>query len=137
MSYQFGKNSLENRAGINPDLIVVLDRAVEISIYDFGIPKSGGLRTAAEQKELFDQGVSKADGVRHKSHHQSGNAVDVFAIDPITGKASWDHEHLAVVAAAVLQSASELGVEVTWGGLWKGFCDRPHFQLGENHGIVE
>ena len=137
MSYSFGKNSLKNRAGINPDLISVLDRAVEISIYDFGIPQSGGLRTAIQQKKLFDEGLSQADGFRHKSHHQSGNAVDVFAIDPDTGKASWDHEHLAVVAAAILQSASELGIEVQWGGLWKGFCDRPHFQLGEDHGIVE
>jgi hypothetical protein len=41
MSYQFGKSSLKNRAGINPDLIAVLDRAVEISIYDFGIPQLG------------------------------------------------------------------------------------------------
>ena len=136
MSYQFGKNSLENRAGINPDLIAVLDRAVEISIYDFGIPKSGGLRTAAQQKELFDQGVSKADGVKHKSNHQSGNAVDVFAIDPETGKASWDHEMLAVIAAAMLQAASELETApLRWGGLWGhygrngAFCDRPHFEL--------
>ncbi len=137
MSYQFGKNSLENRAGINPDLIVVLDRAVEISIYDFGIPKSGGLRTAAEQKELFDQGLSMADGLTHKSHHQSGNAVDVFAIDPETGKASWDHEMLAVIAAAMLQAASELETAppLRWGGLWGhygrngAFCDRPHFEL--------
>ena len=33
------------------------------------------------------------------------------------------------VAAAMLQASSELGIPLEWGGLWKGFCDRPHFQL--------
>jgi peptidoglycan L-alanyl-D-glutamate endopeptidase CwlK len=127
MSYAFGDNSLKNRAGINPDLIAILDRAVEISIYDFGIPQHGGVRTTETQKKLFDEGVSKADGVTHKSFHQTGNAVDVYAY--VDGKASWDHEHLAVVAAAMLQASSELGIPLEWGGLWKGFCDRPHFQL--------
>ena len=127
MSYAFGHNSLNNRAGINADLILILDRAVEISIYDFGIPSSGGLRTTEQQAKLFADGVSKADGVTHKSFHQTGNAVDVYAY--VDGKASWDHEHLAVVAAAMLQASSELGIPLEWGGLWTGFCDRPHFQL--------
>ena len=127
MSYQFGQNSLNNRAGINPLLIEVLDRAVEISIYDFGVPQSGGVRTTDEQAALFTAGVSMADGRTHKSHHQTGNAVDVYAF--VNGKASWDHEHLAVVAASMLQASSELGIPLEWGGLWRGFCDRPHFQL--------
>jgi len=127
MSYQFGQNSLINRTGINPDLIEILDRAMEISIYDFGIPSSGGLRSTEEQAALFTAGVSKADGRTHKSFHQTGNAVDVYAF--VNGKASWDHEHLAVVAASMLQASSELGIPLEWGGLWTGFCDRPHFQL--------
>jgi len=127
MSYQFGQNSLINRTGINPDLIEILDRAMEISIYDFGVPSSGGLRSTEEQAALFTAGVSKADGRTHKSHHQTGNAVDVYAF--VNGKASWDHEHLSVVAAAMLQASSELGIPLEWGGLWRGFCDRPHFQL--------
>ena len=127
MSYQFGQNSLINRTGINPDLIEILDRAMEISIYDFGVPSSGGLRSTEEQAALFTAGVSKADGRTHKSFHQTGNAVDVYAF--VNGKASWDHEHLAVVAASMLQASSELGIPLEWGGLWRGFCDRPHFQL--------
>jgi len=127
MSYQFGQNSLINRTGINPDLIEILDRAMEISIYDFGVPSSGGLRSTEEQAALFTAGVSKADGRTHKSFHQTGNAVDVYAF--VNGKASWDHEHLSVVAAAMLQASSELGIPLEWGGLWRGFCDRPHFQL--------
>ena len=127
MSYQFGQNSLINRTGINPDLIEILDRAMEISIYDFGVPSSGGLRSTEEQAALFTAGVSKADGRTHKSFHQTGNAVDVYAF--VNGKASWDHEHLSVVAAAMLQASSELGIPLQWGGLWRGFCDRPHFQL--------
>jgi|TARA_B100000795_G_scaffold10682_1_gene7509 peptidoglycan L-alanyl-D-glutamate endopeptidase CwlK len=130
MSYKFGENSLKNRAGINPDLIEILDRAVEISIYDFGVPEHGGVRSAETQKKLFDQGVSKADGTTHKSFHQTANAVDVYAY--VNGQASWNHEHLAVVAAAMLQASSELGIPLEWGGLWTGFCDRPHFQLAKD-----
>ena len=130
MSYAFGQNSLSNRAGIDPRLIEILDRAVQISIYDFGVPSSGGLRTVEEQAKLFTAGASKADGRTHKSYHQTGRAVDVYAY--VDGKASWDHEHLAVVAAAMLQASAEIGYKLEWGGLWTGFCDRPHFQLAKD-----
>ena len=42
--------------------------------------------------------------------------MDFYAY--INGAASWEHEHLAMVATAILQAASILGVKLNWGGLW-------------------
>ena len=129
MSFQFGQSSLNNRTGIDSRLIEILDRAIQLSIIDFGIPSSGGLRTADDQAKLFTAGKSKADGRTNKSYHQTGRAIDVYAY--VDGKASWEKEHLALIAAAVLQSSAELGYKLSWGGLWTSFCDMPHFQIGE------
>jgi len=127
--FKLGQNSLNNRSGVDPRLIEISDRAIQLSIVDFGIPRSGGLRTVEDQAILFTSGKSKADGRTNKSYHQTGRALDVYAY--VNGKASWEKEHLALIAAAMLQAASELGYRLTWGGLWTGFCDMPHFQLGE------
>tara|TARA_R110000850_G_scaffold107547_1_gene219275 strand:+ start:241 stop:630 length:390 start_codon:yes stop_codon:yes gene_type:complete len=129
MSFKFGQNSLNNRAGVDLRLLEISDRAIQISIIDFGIPGSGGVRTTEDQAALFTAGKSKADGRTHKSYHQTGRALDVYAY--VDGKASWSVEHLAVIAVAMMQAANELGYQLEWGGLWKGFQDMPHFQLGE------
>ena len=127
--FKLGQNSLNNRAGVDPRLIEISDLAISISNIDFGIPSTGGLRTTEDQAALFTSGVSKADGRNNKSYHQSGKALDVYAY--VDGKASWEKEHLALIAAAVLQSSAELGYKLSWGGLWTSFCDMPHFQIGD------
>ena len=129
MSFKFGANSLNNRAGVDPRLIEISDRAITLSTIDFGVPQYGGMRSATDQASLFTAGKSKCDGRVNLSYHQSGNALDVYAY--VEGKASWEKEHLAMIAAAMLQAASELGYKLSWGGLWKGFVDMPHFQLGD------
>jgi len=127
--FKLGQNSLNNRAGVDPRLIEISDLAISISNIDFGIPSSGGLRTTADQAKLFTAGVSKADGRTNKSYHQSGKALDVYAY--VDGKASWDKLHLALIAAAMLQAAAQLGYRLKWGGNWKNWQDMPHFELEE------
>lgn len=124
---KFSKRSLERMEGIDERLIEVMHLAIKTSKVDFGIPTHGGIRTAEEQLQLFKEKVSKADGYIKKSYHQTGLACDVFAY--VDGKASWKEEHLAMVACAVLQSASQLGYKLKWGGLFKSFKDMPHFQI--------
>ena len=82
--FKLGKNSLNNRSGVDHRLIEISDRAIQISIIDFGIPSSGGLRTVKDQAALFTAGKSKADGRTNKSLHQTGRALDLFCIDPET-----------------------------------------------------
>jgi peptidoglycan L-alanyl-D-glutamate endopeptidase CwlK len=127
MSFKLGQNSLNNRAGVDPRLIEIDDRAIQITIIDYGHPEHAGLRTTEDQAALFTAGKSKCDGRVNKSYHQTGRALDVYAY--VDGKASWETEHLALVATAYLQAAAELGYKLTWGGLWTGFQDMPHFQL--------
>ena len=126
--FAFSKKSLERRYGVSSILILISDRALQISPIDFGIPDYGGRRTKREQNRLYKDGLSKCDGYDKKSEHQEGMALDVYAY--VDGRASWEEEHLAIVAAAMLQAANELGYKLEWGGLWKNFKDMPHFQLG-------
>lgn len=114
--FQLSQTSNQRRVGVDPRLIQISDRALEISVIDFGISKHGGKRTAEEQNKLYKNGKSRADGHVNKSYHQSGKALDFYAF--VNGKASWHPGHLAMVAAAMLQAAAELGYRVTWGGLW-------------------
>lgn len=111
----------------DPRLVETAMLAIKISKVDFGIPEFGGKRTTTEQYELFNRGASKCDGLRIKSKHQSGLALDVYAY--VDGKASWKVDHLTAVAVAMLQAANQLGYKLSWGGLWQSFKDLPHFQL--------
>lgn len=127
MTFKLSSTSRKRLDGVNPVLVEVVCRALEITKVDFGIPASGGLRTAEQQNALYKAGLSKLDGYKNKSNHQSGNAVDVFAY--VDGKASWDEDDLTHVATAMLAAASELGVALRWGGHWRNFVDMPHFEL--------
>ena len=127
MSFKLGKNSINNLVGVDGRLIEIADIAITLSNIDFGIPSTGGLRSTEDQAKLFEDGVSKADGVNNKSYHQSGKALDVYAY--VDGKASWDKLHLALIASSMLQASAQLGYKLKWGGLWKSWQDMPHFEL--------
>lgn len=126
MTYKLSKTSLRNLDGVHPELVDVVKLAIQITKVDFGIPSTGGYRTAQQQNELYKDGKSQLDGYEKRSNHQTGNAVDVFAY--VDGKTSWDEHHLAMVACAMLEAACRLGVNLRWGGLWKSFVDMPHFE---------
>ena len=127
MNYRLSQRSKQRREGVDYRLIAISDLAITLTVVDFGIPGDGGLRLAERQNELFIDGKSKADGYDNLSYHQSGKALDFYAY--VDGKASWNTEHLAMVAAAFLQAASILGYQLQWGGLWASFKDYPHVQL--------
>lgn len=125
--FKLSKRSKQRREGIDPRLIEISDLAIQISVVDFGHPADAGKREAERQHELYLQGSSKCDGYKNLSRHQSGKALDFYAY--VNGKASWQTEHLALVAAAFLQAASILGYKLQWGGLWTSFKDYPHVEL--------
>jgi len=64
--YTFGTRSKKQYNTLHPDLQLILDESIKI--YDYSILQ--GLRTEAEQKEMFKTGRSKLDGVTRKSKHQ-------------------------------------------------------------------
>ena len=121
MSFQLSEKSLRRLDGVHPDLVKVVKRAIEITPVDFVVIE--GLRTKARQAYLLDAGKSRT----MNSYHLTGHAVDIAPI--VDGKVSWDWKYFHVLSDAMKQAASELGVELTWGGSWKTFPDGPHFQI--------
>lgn len=133
--FKLSNRSKKNREGIDQRLIAISDRAIEITTVDFGHPSHSGLRTADDQKKLFNAGKSNADGTKHKSYHQTGRALDFYAY--VDGGASWDPRDLAIVGAAHLQAASELGISIEWGGFWRKLTDMPHIQLHQSEKEID
>lgn len=133
--FQLSDRSKQRRTGIDPRLIAISDLAIQITTIDFGHPADAGVRAKERQHQLYLDGKSMADGYHKKSKHQPaadglGKALDFYAY--VDGAASWEIEYLAIVAAAHLQAASQLGIKIKWGGLWTGFKDYPHIQLDED-----
>lgn len=120
--FQLSSSSKKNREGVDPKLIEIDDLAIQITLVDYGHGKFAGCRLPKTQMELYLSGASKCDGVNNISNHQPaedgyGKALDFYAF--VGGKASWSHDHLAMVACAYFQAASILGYKIRWGGLWK------------------
>lgn len=131
-NFRFSQRSENNLKGVNPALVKVVRRALELSTVDFIVIE--GVRTVARQQQLYDQG-RKTEGKivtwTMKSKHIEGKAVDLL---PVTG---WDNlASFKAVSKAMFQAASELGVKITWGADWngngiqeKGETDSPHFEI--------
>lgn len=120
-NFKFSQRSEKNLAGVNPDLVKVVRRALEISPVDFGITE--GLRSTDRQRQLVAEGKSQT----MNSRHITGHAVDVFAYPTPAG--SWEWKYYAQIASAFKQAAKDLNIPIEWGGDWKTLKDGPHFQL--------
>ena len=118
MPYQLGTRSLQNLSGVHPDLVAVVKRAMELTEQDFSVIE--GIRNIDRQRQLFKSGVSTT----MNSRHLTGHAVDI-APYPL----SWDWEYFYPIEDTMKQAASELDVDLEWGGDWKSFKDGPHWQL--------
>lgn len=84
-------------------------------------------RSIEEQNKLYARGrtvpgkiVTNARG--GDSFHNYGVAFDICPV--IAGKAIWNDLRIFNQIGKIGQ---EIGLE--WGGVWKGFVDRPHFQF--------
>jgi peptidoglycan L-alanyl-D-glutamate endopeptidase CwlK len=124
MTFTFSQRSLDNLAGVHPDLVEVMTEALKISPIDFGIIE--GLRTLERQKELFAAGKSQT----MHSRHLTGKAVDFAAY--IDGAITWENHYYEMIAHAVKIAAEKIGVKIVWGGDWTTFKDMDHIEL-ERH----
>ena len=121
MSYALGERSRQRLAGVHPDLVKVVERAIQITPVDFMVLE--GLRTIQRQQELLKSGASST----LKSRHLTGHAVDLGAF--VDGEVRWDWPLYYKIADAMKAASAELGIPVEWGGNWKSFKDGPHYQL--------
>lgn len=114
--YRLGSRSLERLQGVHPDLVAVVQRAIEWTLVDFTVLE--GLRTRERQAQLVEAGASRT----MNSRHLTGHAVDLGAwLDGVR----WDWPLYHGIANAMAQASRELGVAMVWGGCW----DRPLGQL--------
>ena len=128
--WHLSETSATRLATTCPTMQAIVMRALELSDIDFGVAE--GLRSAERQKELFDAGLSKCDGYKLLSKHQTGNAADLYAY--AAGKALWSKKPLSRVNRAMQQAAREILPQegyskLVWGGSWTNFLDAPHFEL--------
>lgn len=119
--FTLGKRSRFNLAGVHPDLIKVVERAIGISTVDFMVTE--GLRTPERQKQLYEAGATTT----LNSRHITGHAVDLAAW--VGGEVRWDWPLYSKIASAMKIAAAELKIPIEWGGDWKTFKDGPHWQL--------
>ncbi len=121
MTYQLSKRSKDRLSGVHPDLVRVVEKAIEISDIDFTVLE--GVRSMARQQQLVAAGASQT----MQSRHITGHAVDLAPY--VGGQVRWDWPLYHKLAATVKKAAEDVGVPIEWGGDWTSFKDGPHFQL--------
>lgn len=127
--FQLGKRSRDNLKGVHPDLVRVVERAIQITKQDFVVTE--GVRTVERQAELFRQKKSRT----MNSRHLTGHAVDLTAW--VGGQPNWDHRFYDEIKEAMYSAARDCDVPLRWGGDWDGdgdrtdqtFHDLVHFEL--------
>lgn len=119
--FKLGLRSKMRLRGVHPDLVKVMERAIQLTERDFTVLE--GLRTLARQKQLMAAGATRT----MRSRHLTGHAVDIAPL--VNGQVRWDWPLYHELAKVVKQAAAELGVPIEWGGDWRTFKDGPHWQL--------
>jgi len=145
--YTFGTKSKEKLNTCHIDLQKIMELVISRSKIDFGI--SEGHRTIGRQKQLFDEGKSKIDGINRlgKHNHNPSEAVDIYAYHSdleTRRKIAYDKAHLSYIAGLVdscaleLLKKGEITHSIRWGANWdsdgvigldQSFDDFPHFEL--------
>ena len=150
MPYTLSPRSKAELVGVHPDLVRVVEKAIQITTQDFGV--HDGLRTMREQEQYIAKGASRTRNSKHlKQPDGFGHAVDL--VPYINGKLRWEWGAIWPIARAVRMAAAEQGVSLVWGGVWDrrlgdldlvledavedyckrhpgpDFLDGPHYQL--------
>lgn len=121
MTFSLSQKSKDRLSGVHPDLIKVVNRAIEITTCDFAVVE--GVRSKARQEQLVKAGASQT----MKSRHLTGHAVDLGAY--VNGSVRWDWPLYNQLADAMKKAAAELKIPLEWGGDWTTLKDGTHFQL--------
>lgn len=108
--FKLSQRSLDRLKGVDPKLVAVVQRAIQLTTVDFGVTE--GLRTAETQKRLVAAGRSQTTN----SKHLTGDAVDLVAF--VDGEISWELNLYDNIADAMKKAAVELKVPLRWGAAW-------------------
>lgn len=115
MSFKLSQNSKAKLQGVHPQLIAVVERAIELTDVDFGV--TYGVRTYAEQEQLYAQGRSQTMKSKHLIQADGySHAVDLVAY--FGSDISWELNVYDNICDAMKQAAKEVGLPVKWGAAW-------------------
>lgn len=117
------KKSIDRLSGVHPDLVAVVQLAIQLSEIDFQVIE--GVRSKARQEQLFKAGASQT----LNSRHLTGHAVDLAAL--VNDSIRWDWPLYFKIADAMKKASSQLKIKIVWGGDWRTFKDGPHFELSK------
>jgi len=118
--YKLGPRSQMKLKNLHPDLVKVVQHAIELSEVDFTVLE--GLRCIERQRELVKAGASQT----MNSRHLDGHAVDLGAW--VDGQVDWSWPLYDKIGKAMKEASAQCGIPIEWGGDWK-MRDGPHFQL--------
>lgn len=119
--YSLGVRSKARLKGVHPDLVKVVEKAIQLTTVDFTVLE--GVRDAVRQKKLVESGASQTPN----SRHLTGHAVDLGAW--VDDQVDWSWPLYHKINAAMQEASKLVGVPIEWGGNWRTFKDGPHFQL--------
>lgn len=126
MTHILGFRSRARLNGVHPDLVKVVERAIQITTVDFTVLE--GVRDPQRQRKLVKAGASQTMNSRHIPGADGfAKAVDLGAW--VDDEVCWDWQLYDKIANAMKKAAAELSIPLEWGGDWKKFKDGPHFQL--------
>lgn len=157
MTYALGSTSLARLQGVQPSLVRVVERAIQLTTVDFKVVEGvrsdeqayvnfGKGRTYAECKAVgcpplyAKPNLSKVTWLRNPLNTKHRKQADGFghAVDLLPAPYDWKaSEPFSAVAKAMMTAAAELSVSLRWGKDWdrdgiigeKGETDSPHFEL--------
>lgn len=123
-------------AEVNPQLANrIRSMAADLKAQGINVMVVSGYRSFAEQNALYAQGRTKPGNIvtnakGGQSLHNYGLAVDVVPIGA-NGQPNWN------VPNSTWQKIGAAGKKqgLEWGGDWKSFVDRPHFQMTAGRSI--
>ena len=142
--FKLSERSLKSLKGVNPNLVKVVERAIELTEQDFLVLEGvrskeqcyinyGKGRTVAQcsakgvPTKYAQPSLSKVTWLNNPlaSKHVTGNAVDL-----VPSPVDWeDINKFKKINEAMQAAAKELGVKLSYGGDWTKKKDYPHFEL--------
>ena len=142
-NFKLSQRSLNSLNGVDPDLVKVVKRAIELTEQDFIVIE--GLRTREQMMINYGKGRTAAQLAVHgipasyakpkeakvtwlsnpfASNHAKGRAVDI-----VPNPVDWsDISKFKKINEAMQAASKELGVKLSYGGDWTK-KDYPHWEL--------
>ena len=115
MAFNLSNRSKGKLEGVHPDMVAVVERAIELTKVDFGV--TYGVRTVEEQEKLVAAGRSQTMKSKHLVQDTGfSHAVDVVAYDG--SDVVWELNVYDDICDAMAEAARRNTCPIKWGAAW-------------------